>query len=533
MSKLGTWRLFIFVPALGRTGNSTRKFGLSTMVCIVLVFCAATAIAAPAPTFTTLVNFDGTNGAFPLTSLVQGADGNFYGTANQGGPSRLSCAQDGLGCGTVFKITPTGTLTTLYNFCVQGPCIHGGLPMGALVLATDGNFYGTTFYGGTNCGYYGCGTVFKISPAGKLTTLYSFCSQTGCTDGEALQAGLVQATNGNFYGTTEQGGAGDFGPGGAPGGTIFEITPVGRLTTLYSFCSQPQCLDGSSPYTGLVQATDGNFYGTTVFGGASKVCPSPGCGTIFKITAGGQLTTLYSFCSQANCADGSTPLGALVQASDGNLYGTTAVGGANGGGTVFKITTSGLLTTLHNFDIADGSYADAPLVQATDGNFYGTTRTGGADIPHNSPGYGTVFKMTAAGTLTTLHSFHHLPDGSLPEGGLIQATNGNFYGVTFEGRDSTTCDDLCYGTVFSLAVGLGPFVETEPTSGMVGADVVILGNNLTGASSVTFNGKAATFNVVSSTEITTTIPSGATTGKVEVTTPSGTLTSNVNFRVGV
>ena len=211
------------------------------------------------------------------------------------------------------------------------------------------------------------------------------------------------------------------------------------------------------------------------------------------------------------------------------------VGGIYGGGTIFKISPSGTLTTLYSFcaqsGCADGNVPNAGLVLATDGNFYGTTYLGGANscmISGTNYGCGTVFKITPSGTLTTLYSFcaqSGCADGEGPRAGLVQATNGKLYGTTYYG--GPTGD----GTVFSLAVGLGPFVETRPTSGVVGRFVEILGTNLTGATSVTFNGTPATFKVVSRYLITTTVPTGATTGKVEVVTPSGTLSSNVPFRV--
>ena len=217
-----------------------------------------------------------------------------------------------------------------------------------------------------------------ISFAQTLTTLYSFCSQPNCVDGAYPQAGLVQGTDGNFYGTT----ANDAGPNQ---GTVFKVTAGGTLTSLYNFCAQTGCPDGSQPSGGLVQATDGNLYGTTVLGGASDY------GTVFKITPGGTLTSLYSFCAAGfSCADGGYPHAGLVQATDGNFYGTTFQGGAYGGGTVFKITAAGTLTTLHSFGGfgTDGYAPFAGLVQATDGNFYGTTNLGGPR------GYGTVFKIT-------------------------------------------------------------------------------------------------------------------------------------------
>jgi uncharacterized repeat protein (TIGR03803 family) len=382
--------------------------------------------------------------------------------------------------------------------------------------------YGTTGYGGTNPGLYGNGggTVFKITPSGKLTTLYNFCAQGGCVDGEAPIAGLVQVADGAFYGTTSSGGAYGY-------GTVFRITPSGALTTLYSFCAQSGCTDGEDPMAGLVQATNGDLYGTTWLGGAGGAnctqTPGAGCGTIFKITPSGKLTTLYDFCSQSGCADGQGPYAGLIQATNGDLYGTTWGGGAYGYGTIFNIAASGKLTTLYSFSGSDGEGPEAGLIQATDGNLYGTTYGGANGNP-----MGTVFKITPSGALTTLYSFcaqSGCTDGEVPVAGLGQDTNGTFYGATWGGGA------YGYGTVFSLSVGLGQFVKTLPTSARVGSAVRILGTNLTGATSVTFNGTAAAFTVVSRYLITATVPTGATTGKVEVVTPSGTLSSNVPFRV--
>jgi uncharacterized repeat protein (TIGR03803 family) len=488
---------------------------------------------------TTLHSFSGSDGAYPFAGLVQATDGNFYGTAGYGGTH---------GSGTVFKITPAGALTTLHSF----NSTDGWGPFGGVVQATDGSFYGTTYGGGA----YTHGTVFKITPAGTLTTLHSFNS----TDGSTPWAGLVQAADGNFYGTTYNGGAYNY-------GTIFKITSAGTLTTLHSFNST----DGSYPYAGLMQATDGNFYGTTFVGGAYNY------GTIFQITPAGTLTTLHSFDSTDGWgpeavvlvqgidgnlygttdgggaynagtvfqlsvglqpvttlhsfarSDGSEPQAGLVQATDGNFYGTTVFGGAYSYGSVFKITPAGTLATLHSFAGTDGSGPLAELVQATDGNFYGTAEQGGF-YANCTDGCGTIFKITAAGTLTTLHSFAGT-DGSGPYAGLVQATDGNFYGTTAYGGTSGACGLTGCGTIFKLSVGLGPFVETRPTSGKVGAAVIILVTNLTGATSVRFNGTAAKFTVVSSSEIKTTVPTGATTGSVTVVTPSGTLKGNVVFRV--
>jgi uncharacterized repeat protein (TIGR03803 family) len=221
------------------------------------------------------------------------------------------------------------------------------------------------------------------------------------------------------------------------------------------------------PSAGLVQATNGDFYGTTAGGGACSTC-----GTVFKITPSGTLTTLYSFCSQSGCMDGESPFAGLVEGTDGDFYGTTQEGGAAGYGTIFKITPSGTLTSLYSFCVQPGC-----------------------------------------------------PDGASPSAALVQGTDGNFYGTTAHGGSSTA------GTVFSLSMGLGPFVKTQTTSGGVGAVVKILGTGLTGATRVTFNGVVAAFEVVSSSLIATTVPAGAASGTVQVVTPAGTVSSNVPFRV--
>ena len=507
------------------------KFGWMTKACGIFLLWAAAAVALPAQTFTTLYSFDGRYGDYPYASMVQGSDGNFYGTTADGGANDVCGLNLSESCGTVFKITPSGTLTTIHSFDYT----DGASPFAGLVLGTDGNFYGTTPMGGTSdfCdSEYGCGTIFRITPSGTLTTLYSFCSVSDCADGGIPEAGLVQGADGDFYGTTIAGG-----PKGLiyGYGTVFKITQSGTLTTLHSFDDK----DGDYPGT-LIQATNGDFYGTTNSGGTDLDCqPNGPCGTVFKITSSGTFTTLHNF----DNADGSGP-GNLVQGTDGNLYGTTEFGGTVttgkcahypvGCGTVFKITPSGTLTTLYNFcsqggsSCPDGFLPRGGLVQGTDGNFYGTTNRGGANTHCYDGTCGTLFSITPGGTLTTLHSFDGT-DGSCPAAAPAQGTNGQFYGTTpLGGANGGGFGD---GTVFSLSVGLKPFVETVPTSGTVGTAVNILGSNLAGATSVTFNGTAAVFTVVSKTLITTVVPAGATTGTVEVVRPNGKGLSNVPFTV--
>jgi len=462
--------------------------------CAVVALLVAMALALRAQTFTTLLSFDMSNGFRPDGALVQGTDGGLYGTTPNGGAH---------GAGNVFRVTPSG-VTTVYSFCAQGTypdCPDGSLPEGGLIQAVNGNFYGTTTYGGAN----GAGSIFALSPSGALTTIYSFCVPSACGDGDWPIAGLIQASSGELYGTTQYGGTPPIGNGG---GTIFKVTPSGMFTTLYSFCVGGfPCADGQEPVAPLIQANNGDFYG-------------PAGGTIFKITPAGTLTTL---------ANGIGVVGPLVQGTDGNFYGTGFDEGVtNSNGAVFKITPGGTVTTLYSFCLQDGCPDGASpsggLVQATDGNFYGTTENGGT----NGSNRGTIFKITPSGALTTLYSFcsqSKCTDGAGPYGPLVQATDGLLYGTTGSGGAKS------YGVAFSVSLGLSPFVKTQPTSAHVGTAVKILGTDLGGASSVTFNGTPAVFKVVSKSLISTTVPAGASTGTVQVVIPSGTLSSNLPFQV--
>ncbi len=365
----------------------------------------------------------GEDGASPGAPLIQGSDGNFYGTTAGGGTFDR---------GTVFKLTPTGAVSTLYTFTGAA---DGAYPHAGLLQATDGNFYGTTWQGTTAPSAYG--VVFRLTPGGAFTTLYTF---TRTDDGGEPHAALIEGIDGNLYGTTELGGTYD-------GGTVFKITPGGVLTTLYAFSRGS---DGGQPEAALIQGDDGNFYGTTSQYGAN------GYGTAFKMTPAGILTTLHAF---AGGADGAYPEAPLIKGADGNFYGTTSHGATSSyHGTVFKITPAGGLTTLHVFsDATDGAYPHAALLLANDGNFYGTTSFGGTS------NWGTVFKMTPTGTLNILHSFAEAPDGAYPEAALIQATDGKLYGTTAYGGTSD------YGAAFVVSAGLVPRAASvgtfRPTNG--------------------------------------------------------------------
>jgi uncharacterized repeat protein (TIGR03803 family) len=366
------------------------------------------------------------------------------------------------------------------------------------VLGTDGNFYGTTFDGGL-----ALGSVFKLTPSGSLTgASFGFGN-----DSFLPQSTVTEGVDGRFYGTTWAGGSFNF-------GSIYKLSLDGSLTTLYSFGGGSS--DGGLPYDQLVQGPDGAFYGTSC--GTSPVCGSarPGFGAIFKITSAGVFTLLHTF----GGFDGEAPKAGLVLGPDGYFYGTTTMGGIYNKGTVFKMNASGGVTNLENFDGSNGAAPIAPLFLATDGNFYGTTSIGG------STGGGTIFQITPQGTLTTLYNFNGPPaDGASSWGGLLQATDGKFYGVTAFGGNHRQ------GVVYSLDTGLGPFVGLSPRYGTPGRTIGILGYGLTGTAGVSFNGIPAEFTTDSDTFLTVTVPPGATTGPVQVVTPSGTLTSNVNFQV--
>lgn len=511
------------------------KFG--KLVCIITIFCVATAFAATRKTYSVVTGFDPTQSSNPVGPLAQGLDGNLYGMTETGGNLNSLCpagGTEGSGCGSIFKVTPAGQQTTIYEFCSLASCADGAVPLGGLLLATDGNFYGITSIGGAA----NHGTVFKVTPTGTLTTLYSFCALANCADGSNPTGTLIQAANGNLFGTTNKGGAHQSSTCKPTStvvgcGTIFEITPTGQLTTFYSFCSLTGCADGELPVTPLTQGTDGNLYGSTTGGGlTNKLCGTTGCGTVFKITPTGTLTTLHQFCSQGStCSDGVGPDTALVQVGD-NMIGTA--------GNIFSITLSGNLTVL-----LSGLKAVEGFTVATDGSIYGVTFNGGTNNTFCSNGTstcGTIFKMSSTGGFGTAYSFCQdgttgsCPSGALPVVGLMQATNGNLYGTTFFGGPTVNvaCNatgNAGCGVVWSASLGIAPFVQAVSNFGRAGYGVTLLGYNLTGTTGVTFNGTPAAFSVVSDTELIARVPTGATTGTIQVTTPSGTLNSNVAFQV--
>lgn len=458
---------------------------VARLLLLAILMSSVFATLARAQTYSLLYNF-GTTGSDPLSPsnpgvLAQARDGNLYGTTPFGGT---------LNFGTVYRVTPAGVLTVIYNFNDT----NGYGPVSGVTLGNDGYLYGTATFGGNNFS----GTVYKVTTTGVITVLHHFASGD---DGASPFSAPVQGIDGNFYGTTQGGGAN-------AKGTVYKLSPQGTETVLYAFDDT----HGKWPSAGLVQGTDGSFYGVAGSGGTNDD------GVAFKITPAGNFTVLFNFDS----AHGEGPSSALIQGNDGNFYGTTIRGGAAGVGTIFKMTAAGAVTVIHDFGVVenDGSSGLAGLVQAADGNLYGGTVQGGPGVD------GTLFRVTLAGTgFSNQHNFDGT-DGESLDSAMVQHTNGILYGATNAGG---SVDE---GVFFSLNEGAGSFVSLVTSAGKSGATVGILGQGLTETTKASFNGvRAAKFHVFSDTYMTATVPSGAKTGFVSVVTTGGALKSNKKFRV--
>lgn len=475
-----------------RRGRLPVQAAILAMGGLALGGAAATAIADVATLTTKHVFSNGADGGNPEASLIVGSDGNLYGTTTIGGS----------GSGTVFQLTPGGTLTNLHAFLNT----DGSFPASALVQGSDGSFYGTTLDGGDS------GTVYKVGADQSFTSLLTF--QAAADFGSNPFGGLVQASGGTFYGTATSGG------GTFKQGTVYSMSPAGALGLLYTF-SGP---DGANPFATLVAGPNGNYYGTTPFGG-SGTCPATpeytglygqGCGTVFMITPAGALTTLHNF----NGADGAHPFAGLALGGDGNFYGTTYAGGAslsctNGCGTVFQITPSGTFTSLHTFAANDGAEAFATLVAGSDGNLYGTTVYGGGGncvhnySPFDTAGCGTVFGITPAGLFLTLHAFDGT-DGAYPYGGLAQPGLASLYGTT-TGTTVVNGPQHLAGTAFQLQLN-PPTVQIA-----AGAASITLGQSTaltwssTNAISCTASGDWSGSRAVNGTQTVTPAANGTST----------------------
>lgn len=350
-----------------------------------------------------------------------------------------------LAVGSAYGQTNLSTESILHNFCTQANCPDGFDPLAGLTEDASGNFYGTVNSGGSHPSTCpspsGCGAVFKLDKAGNYSILYNFCSKTSCTDGETPQAGLTIDASGNLYGTTLYGGTHHTDPNANSGGTVFKVDSAGNATVLYSFCAQANCADGYFTYAGVTLDASGNIYGTTTSGGASDY------GTVFKLNSAGTYSVLHNFCSQANCADGGIPEAGLIVDASGNLYGTAYAGGAKSAGTLYKLDSTGNFTVLYTFcsatNCSDGAAPLTSLIKDASGNLYGTTSSGGGGY-----GAGTVFKLDSGGNYSVLHSFctqGNCKDGGSPRS-LIEDAAGNFYGTTSGGGALPGA-----GTVFRLS----------------------------------------------------------------------------------
>jgi uncharacterized repeat protein (TIGR03803 family) len=375
------------------------------MGCGISLLLAMSVGLADASPVRILFTFDksGRDGALPNSGVISDNRGNLYGTTAEGGPG---CAP--AGCGVIFELAPNGVETVLYSFGAVGPEPFG------LARDDQGNLYGTTHIGGDlACGSQnvGCGMVYKLAPDGTLTVLHSFAG--GNEDGAYPSGGLLRDKSGNLFGTTWGGGTGC---GSAGCGTVFKIAANGSAKILYAFCSQNSCLDGQSPEATLIMDKAGNLYGTTTMGGQF------GYGTVFKLSRRGAETVLYNFCTQfGRCSDGSMPAGGVTMDPDGNLYGTTMMGGSDGDGTVYKLAPGGTESVIHSFGNDDGTSPQSGVIVDSAGDVFGTLQQAGA--PQCKQKLGLVYRISPNGSEKI-----YCVRSSMGSAGIIER-NGYLYGT--------------------------------------------------------------------------------------------------------
>ena len=465
-----------------------RRTTLLSMIALSLLIAPT---LASSQTYTKLYTYPNGGPAFPQI-MSQGRDGNLYSTISNAGTHKL---------GLVYVMTTEGALNDVYSFCSETACADGEYPFGGLTLGFDGNFYGTTQGGGS----HGVGSVFKITPTGTLTTLWNFANGT---DESVPVYTTVLGKDNNMYGVSVGQYVGQY-------GAFFEVSSAGAFKALRDF----NYTNGADPNL-PIQGTDGNFYGTNRLGGD----PTCKCGVIYKATPAGAVTVLHTF--KGYPSDGYLPEGLLVQGNDGNFYGTTYQGGAHNQGSVFKITPTGTYTLLHSFYYGGGTSFDpvnpeAGLTLGTDGNFYGVGSGGGTKA------HGAIFKITPAGTETVLYNFCsviYCTDGFSPATPLVLHTDGKFYG-------NTNGNSLGGSVFYRLNVGFKPLVDLVNWTAKVGQTVEILGQGFTGTKTVSLGGVNAPFKNVSDTYMTATVPPGALTGSVTVTTFTTSMASIRKFLV--
>jgi len=452
------------------------------LILLTLLLVSAGAVPALAQTPTTLYSFvnGSSDAACPSGNIVQGRDGTMYGVG-------AACGRGTNNTGAVYKITPAGAESVLVNFPSNWSNCDAGFTLGR-----DGNFYGIcSTLVGTNSSF-----LFRMTPAGVLTSLHGFAV------GDLAKYAPIQGADGNFYGVTSE--------------IVYKMTPAGVVTTIHTFVSPDV-----QPLSNLYQASDGALYGTITLCALSG---NRGC--VYKVSTSGVYKNVYDFADLT----GSGPCTSMIQGKDGKLYGATQGGRPLNDGNLFKVTTAGVNTGLHDINsVTEGScnpganpfYPVVSLLQVTDGNFYGTMYGGAL-------GDGSIFKLTAANVFSVflLPSDNSL--GNQNYSTLIQHTNGLVYGASLGGGKNSV------GSFFRVATGDAPYLKLEPTelSGNVGASVGMFGQGFTSASVVKFGGVAATTKTLSGTTyITAVVPAGAHTGPVTVTTGATTLTSPLTYKV--
>jgi uncharacterized repeat protein (TIGR03803 family) len=456
------------------------------------IFLVAMAIAAPAQTVNTIYQFgSGTNPNYPFGVMAQGRDGNFYGVTLSGN----GCCQ-----GDIYKISSEGVITSLYSMAQSD-----GTTCKGLTLGTDGNFYGTCQNGGTN----NYGTLFKVTSAGVLTVLHNFAAQGSTSDGCIPYAPPIQASNGDFYGTTAFCGANNY-------GTVYKLTLAGAYTLLYSFQGPPN--DTVLPF-GLIEGTDGDLWGV----GNGWIISGGG---VFKITLAGKESLVYTFEPNADGAflDGEGPSANLIQGSNGDFYGTTEEGGSANQGTIFQLTAGGQETVLYSFpNQTDGAYPTLPLTQGPNGLLFGAA----TDCAGGGCSQAGLFDITTKGVYKNVYLYPLVCSNcGQPFAPLLLSTNGTFYSTTEQGG-------IGVGSFYSLSNNYKPFISlVNVTSGAEGAQVGILGQGFSAKSVVEFGGiKATTIKPAGSTYILATVPTGALTGDVTVTTGSTLLSTLASFKI--
>ncbi|HKF02451.1 MAG TPA: choice-of-anchor tandem repeat GloVer-containing protein [Candidatus Sulfotelmatobacter sp.] len=478
--------------------NFARVFSFNRSLALsVLALAGFFAVSASAQTYTKLYTWpeDTRNdtGIGLAGLMTQGRDGNVYGTV---GDDNSNAA------GSAFKMTTSGAFSRIYSFCSLAKCADGSQPWGGLSLGKDGNFYGTTMWGGS----LSSGTVFKLTPAGALTTVWNF--DNGPDGAAPWYPPLQSLIDGDFYGVSSTQYGGDY-------GAFYKLVPTATPPYKESVPINFNYTNGNDPNL-PTQGTDGNYYGSTLSGGTK------GLGLVYRTTAAGVETIFHNFTGYAGNQDGANPIGAMVEGNDGAYYGVTWLGGSSNLGTIFKVTSNGTYTLLHSFTgRPDGAYPRSGLILGSDGSLYGTTLNGG------TANDGTIYKVALSGQVTVLYNFCSqtgCADGFSPVIPLLQHTNGKFYG-------STSGNSLGGSYFYSLDTGLAPFVKMVNWLGKVGNTVELLGQGFTGTTAVSFNGVPATFNNSSDTYMTATVPAGALTGTLTVTTFTGSMVSNRAFLV--